>query len=142
MMAYPFFARRRSARSLLAVSFLASAVRWGLLSQATRPVPIAALQALHGLTYGLFWSTLVELVGAQVPPRLRATGLALCQALVFGVGTAVGAKLGGLGYDHDGSVGPLFLWAAGADLLLALGVVGLLAQRRLRGEAPPPADPA
>jgi PPP family 3-phenylpropionic acid transporter len=136
MMAYPWATRRRSARSLLAASFVASAVRWALLSRATHPAAIVALQALHGLTYGLFWSTLVQFVGAQVPPRLRATGLALCQALVFGVGNAVGAKLAGTGYDHYGSVGPLFLWAAGADLAIALLVGALLAQRFLRGEGP------
>ncbi len=135
MMAYPWVARRRSPRTLLAVSFVTSAARWALLSRATHPAAIVALQALHGLTYGLFWSTLVQLVGAQVPPRLRASGLALCQALVFGLGNAVGAKLAGLGYDHHGSVGPVFLWSAGADLAIALLMGALLARRPARPAA-------
>jgi MFS transporter, PPP family, 3-phenylpropionic acid transporter len=137
MMAYPWVARNRSPRALLVASFVASAVRWALLSRATHPAAIVALQALHGLTYGLFWSTLVQLVGAQVPPQLRATGLALCQALVFGLGNALGAKVAGLGYDHYGSVGPVFLWSAAADLAIAVLLGALLARRLVRG-APPP----
>jgi PPP family 3-phenylpropionic acid transporter len=133
MMSFPALERRFSPRALLAAAFLASALRWALLARSTHPAAIIGLQALHGLTYGLFWSTLVKLVGDFVPPRVRATGLALCSAVVFGGGNAVGAKLAGLGYDHYHSAGPLFLWSAGADLALAGVVVLLLAHRAVRG---------
>jgi MFS transporter, PPP family, 3-phenylpropionic acid transporter len=146
MVAYPRLAARRSARTLLGISFAASSVRWILLSRATSPAALVALQALHGLTYGLFWSILVQLVGALVPAHMRATGQALCQALVFGIGSAVGARLAGLGYDHYGSVGPLFAWSAGADLVLTLLVGALIARRLFLGPpasgTPPPAAEA
>ena len=139
MMLYPLVERRFPARGLLVFAFLASAVRWALLSRATGAPAVVALQLLHGLTYGLYWSTLMRAVGALVPPRLRATGLALCAALVSGVGNAVGAALAGIGYDRYGSMGPVFGWAAVAELVIALAVLALLAGRAVR-EAVGPVD--
>jgi PPP family 3-phenylpropionic acid transporter len=136
MMSFPAVERRASPRTLLAVAFLASALRWALLARATSGAAVIALQLLHGLTYGLYWSALVKQVGALVPPRIRATGLALTAAVVNGAGTAVGAKLSGLGFDRYRSVGPVFLWSAGADLALAAVILLLLARRALAEEEP------
>jgi len=136
MMLYPALERRFSSRGLLATAFLASAVRWALLARASHPAAVVALQLLHGLTYGLYWSAAVRQLGAIVPARVRATGMALTSAVVNGGGFALGAKLTGLGYDHYGSVGPVFLWAGGVDLTLAVAVLALLRRRRATaGEA-------
>ena len=137
MMAFPWIERRFPTRVLLAAAFLASALRWALLWRASSPAAIVALQLFHGLTYGLFWTTLVKVVSEMIPARMRATGLALCSAIVFGCGNAMGAELAGLGYDHYRSVGPLFPWCAAADLGIALAVIGLLGQRMARAAAPP-----
>ncbi len=127
MLAFPWLDRRFSARALLALAFLGSAVRWALLARATHPAAVVALQLLHGLTYGLFWPTLMMVLAQMIPGRLRATGLALSSAVVFGLGNAVGSKLAGRLYDHYHSVGPLFGWSAAADLAITVGVVILLA---------------
>src|SRR6266511_52721 len=54
LLAFPRLERRFPLRRLLAVSFVVSAVRWALLARATAPLAVAGLQALHGLTFGLF----------------------------------------------------------------------------------------
>lgn len=133
MMAFPWFARRLSARTLLALTFLGSALRWSLLSWVTHPVPVVLLQLFHGLSYGLFWSTLVQVVTDLVPARMRATGLALCSASVFGVGTLVGSKLAGWGHDQTGAVARLFGFGTWIELAVALVVFALPAHAAARG---------
>ncbi len=117
LLLFPRIERRLSVRALLVVSFLGSAVRWALLSRAAGAVPVAALQALHGLTFGLFWGSAMAALAALVPPRLRATGQAAFTAIVFGGGNAIGYALAGVGYDRLGGVAPLFAFAAAAELL-------------------------
>jgi len=134
MMAFPWFSRRFSSRALLAVVFLGSALRWGLLSWTTSPAAVIALQLFHGLSYGLFWTTLVQVVTDLVPPRMRATGLALCAASIFGVGTLVGAKLIGWGHDQTGSVTGLFAIGTWIEVAVALVVFVLPAHRPARAE--------
>jgi PPP family 3-phenylpropionic acid transporter len=132
MMAFPWIHRRLSPRVLLVIAFLGSAVRWALLARATGPAAIISLQLFHGLTYGLFWSTLIQVVSEMVPPGKRATGLALSSAIVGGIGAGLGAKLMGRAYDQTHSFSPLLRWSAAADLALALGVMALLARRFTR----------
>ncbi len=122
LLLYPRVERRLSVRALFVVSFLGSSVRWALLSRATGAVAVAALQALHGLTFGLFWGSAMASLAALVPQRLRATGQAAFTAVVFGGGNAVGYALSGVGYDLLGGAGTLFAFAAGAELL-SLGIV-------------------
>ncbi len=117
LLLFPRIERRLSLRALFAIAFLGSAARWALLSRATGAASIAALQSLHGLTFGLFWGGSTKALADIVPPRLRATGQALFTAIVFGGGNAVGYALSGVGYDRLGGVAPLFLAAAGAELL-------------------------
>jgi predicted MFS family arabinose efflux permease len=47
--------------------------------------------------------------------------------VVFGIGNAIGYQLSGIGYDRWHGVGPLFAWAAAAEVvaLLALLLVPL-----------------
>src|SRR5450631_1113322 len=80
-----------------------------------------ALQALHGMTFGMFWRAGIALVAATVPPKLRATGQALL-VMAINVGGAVGNLAVGRLYD---SVGPgrLFALAAAGELLPLLVVL-------------------
>jgi PPP family 3-phenylpropionic acid transporter len=127
LLLFPRFERRHSQRALFAIAFLASAVRWMLLSRATSAVAVAGLQAVHGLTFGVFWGTAMKGIAELVPSRLRATGQALFTAVVFGGGNAAGYALSGIGYDRFGGAGPVYAAAAVAELV-ALAVV--LAPRR------------
>jgi MFS transporter, PPP family, 3-phenylpropionic acid transporter len=126
---FPRLERRVPLRGLFAIAFLGSAVRWALLSRATGAFPVAALQVLHGLTFGLFWGCATHALADAVPAPLRATGQAAFTAIVFGGGNAVGYALSGIGYDRLGGAGPLFAFAAAAELAsLALVLVPLRAR--------------
>jgi PPP family 3-phenylpropionic acid transporter len=131
LLAFPRLERRLPLRALFAVAFLGSALRWALLSRASGPAAVAALQLLHGLTFGLFWGTAMKALADVVPAPLRATGQAVFTAVVFGGGNAVGYALSGIGYDRLGGVAPLFAFAAAAELLsLAVVLAPLLRPRR------------
>jgi PPP family 3-phenylpropionic acid transporter len=131
MTVFPWFERRFSSRALLATAFLGSALRWALLARTTSAHAVVALQLFHGLSYGLFWSTLVRQVTELVPVRMRATGLALTAAMVFGLANMVGSQLAGWGHDRTHSVARLFAFSAWTDLAIAAAVVALLAHRRM-----------
>jgi PPP family 3-phenylpropionic acid transporter len=122
LLLFPRIERRVPERALFAVAFLGSAVRWVLLSRASSAVAVAALQAFHGLSFGLFWGTAMKGIAELVPPRLRATGQALFSAVVFGGGNAAGYALSGWGYDRFGGAGPVYAAAAVAEVV-ALAVV-------------------
>jgi MFS transporter, PPP family, 3-phenylpropionic acid transporter len=126
---FPRLERRVPLRALFAIAFLGSAVRWALLSRVAGALPVASLQALHALTFGLFWGCATHALADAVPPALRATGQAAFTAIVFGGGNALGYALSGLGYDRLGGVGPLFAFAAAAELVsLAIVLVPLRAR--------------
>ena len=108
---------RYSIRALLGVAFAATALRWGLLSRADSAVAIVGLQLLHGLTFGLFWPTVVRALSRYVPPSFRATGQALFGAVVFGAANALAVELSGWAYDRLGSVAPLYGVCAAVELL-------------------------
>ncbi|MGC3996036.1 MAG: MFS transporter [Anaeromyxobacter sp.] len=131
MLLFPRLERRFQVRTLYTVVFLASALRWAVLSQVSHPAAIVALQLMHGLTFGLFWATTMKALGELVPGRLRATGQGLFSAVVFGGGNAAGYVLSGLGYDRFHSAAPVYAWAAVVEL-----AVGLLAVAAARGHAP------
>ena len=128
LLAFPRLERRFSLRVLLAVSMLGSAMRWALLARATHPAVVASLQALHGLTFGLFWGSAISALAEVVPTRLRATGQAVFGGVVFGGANAVGYALSGVGYDRLGGAAPLYLWAAAVELV---AFAALLAVPRL-----------
>jgi PPP family 3-phenylpropionic acid transporter len=130
LLAYPRLERRFSLRTLLAVSMIASSLRWALTARATGAAAVAGLQALHGLTFGLFWGSAVHALGDLVPARLRATGQAVFGGIVFGGANAAGYALSGVGYDRLGGAAPLFGWAAAVELvaLAALLLAGLRAR--------------
>lgn len=120
---FPRLSRRFSLRALLTTAFAATSARWLILSQAEGAAAVVGLQALHGLTFGLFWGGAVEGLSRLVPPAQRATGQGLFSAIVFGGGNALGFLLSGLAFDRLGSVAPVF---AAAGLIEFLPVAGAL----------------
>jgi PPP family 3-phenylpropionic acid transporter len=126
LLLFPRLERRLSTRTLLAIAFLGSALRWIVLSRVSSAGAIVSLQLLHGLTFGLFWGTAMHALGALVPPRLRATGQALFSAVVFGAGNAIGYRLSGAAYDWHGAAAPLFAWAAALEVVALAAGLALL----------------
>jgi PPP family 3-phenylpropionic acid transporter len=132
LLAFPRLERRFALRTLLAISMAASAARWALTAGATGPVALAGLQALHGLTFGLFWGSAIRALADLVPARLRATGQAVFGGIVFGGANAAGYALSGIAYDRLGGAAGLFAGAAGLE------VVALVALLALARPAPAP----
>jgi len=124
LLVFPRLERRFPLRALFAVAMLGSAVRWAITSRASGPGVVAGVQALHGLTFGLFWGSAMRALADVVPTKLRATGQALFGGLVFGGANAAGYALSGVGYDRLGGAAPLFAVAAGVELV-AVGALWL-----------------
>jgi len=122
---------RFSLAALLAVAFAVTTARWLAIAVVSAPWALIALQALHGMTFGMFWSAAIALVTATVPASLRATGQALL-IMSINVGAALGNTITGRLYDAYGSR-LLFLLAAIGELA-PLAVV-LATRRRLRDPA-------
>lgn len=120
---------RFSVEALLGAVFLTSAARWLAVAAVRAPWALIALQLLHGMTFGMFWSAAVGLVGASVPPSMRASGQALLVAAI-NFGGAVGNAFSGRIYDSHGSR-PLFVIAAVAELA-PLAVVLAFRRQKMR----------
>ena len=96
----------------------ASILRWLLLSVVTSVWALVAVQVLHGLTFGLWYLSLVRFVQDRAPERLRAT----CQSMAFtalGVGTVIGFTVGSRVLEHLGGA-MMYRFSAGAALLALL----------------------
>jgi PPP family 3-phenylpropionic acid transporter len=130
LLAYPRLEARFGVRPLFCVAFAGSALRWALTARAEGAAAIVGVQALHALSFGLYWGAAVNAVAAIVPPRLRATGQALFSAIVFGGGNAAGFWLAGAGYDRLGGARRLFGIAAAAELLALAAYLAAPRRRR------------
>lgn len=128
MVAFYFFSRIR-ARASLPLLLLwvtgASGLRWLGVVFVRDPVLLVALQALHGLTFGMFWGTCIAWLFACVPENLRATGQTLFTATTFGLGFLVGTLASGVIYDLAGSIAPAYAGAAAVNLVQAALVATL-----------------
>jgi PPP family 3-phenylpropionic acid transporter len=116
---------------MIALAFAATAARWLAVSFVDSTFALMALQALHGLTFGLFWGAGIALVAETVPPALRATGQAVF-VIALNLGTAFGYAATGVIFD---AAGPrvLFLYAAVVEI-----VPLVLALRARRAPHPDP----
>jgi PPP family 3-phenylpropionic acid transporter len=114
--------------TLLAAAFAVSAARWLAIGVVRAPWALIALQALHGMSFGMFWSAAIALVATTVPASLRATGQALL-IMAINVGAAVGSAITGRVYDAHGA--PLLFLLAAIGELAPLAVV-IAARRRLQ----------
>jgi MFS family permease len=115
-----WFAELRRAfrlETLLCVAFAATVLRWALVSWVGSAFWMVALQALHGLTFGLFWITGMALLNEIVPGPVRATGQAVYLGAMLGVGSLIGYHATGMILDLFHDVGPAFLVAAVVELV-------------------------
>jgi MFS transporter, PPP family, 3-phenylpropionic acid transporter len=128
------FARLRARFALthlLAAAFAASALRWCLSAYAHAAWAMVALQASHGLTFGLFWATAMAWLADTVPASLRATGQVLFSTAT-GVGSLIALLLAGALYDFTGGAGTAFALAGALELV---PLVLVLAAARKQGAA-------
>lgn len=96
------------------------------------------LSLLHGPTFAVIWAAGVAEADAAAPRGLGATAQGLFSAAMMGLGSALGAFLGGVGYD---TIGPRPLFGLTAGLMLVSLVVYALFGRRSRPAPPLPETP-
>ncbi|KAI7882706.1 MFS general substrate transporter [Lichtheimia hyalospora FSU 10163] len=80
---------------------------------------VLLLQTLHGIGFGIFWGTAVSEMDAMFPPNQRAVAQGVLGALHTGLGTGLGALIGGQLYEYFGASG-LFHSAAALSFISAL----------------------
>jgi PPP family 3-phenylpropionic acid transporter len=119
-------------RRLLLIAYLAGAVRWVLTSLLTTGPALAAVQLLHGVSFGAFFGASVVWMDRIVPDSLKSSSQAILAAVVWGLGGVMGQLVAGPLYDHLGGRG-LFAVAGATELVPLLGLMMM--------EEPPPKDP-
>jgi PPP family 3-phenylpropionic acid transporter len=134
---FPRLERRFTPAALMAVAAAATSLRWYLTARVTSGAALVAVQALHGLTFGVFWASAMVWLAAAVPAALRATGQAVYGICVFGLGNLLGYTGCGLLSARAGTAGAFRAGAALELVPLALLVVTLVAdgRRGVRGAA-------
>jgi MFS transporter, PPP family, 3-phenylpropionic acid transporter len=126
----PRLLQRWRASTLLVLSAACAIGRWVGLSHAEAPWAVLALQTLHGVTFGLWYLSLVRHVQAIAPERLRASLQSIALSM-FGLGSILGYLIAGRVFERFGSGRAFLLAAAGAAVALLL----YLAVRLLDGRA-------
>jgi len=135
MLTTPILLRRFRPSRLLTLCGAAATCRWGLLSVITSRPLLVAMQALHGITFGLWYPSLVGYIQARAPERLRTSFQSVGQA-TLGLGTVAGYLAGGKVLQQLGGSW-MYRLAAGAA-----SVATLLYALTIRGSAPPGHQPA
>ena len=122
--------RRVGAVELIVLAGAAAVLRWLGTGLTDALLPIVALQALHGLSFGAAHLGAMHWMGSRLPPTLSATAQSLYSAVVFGV--FLGALLYASGWLYASFAGAAFLPMA----LVALA--GAACAVRLAGTESPP----
>jgi len=110
---------RLGSRRMFIIGVSAMALRLLLSGVVTDHVALAAVQALHGPSFGMLWIAGVSYARSLAPPGSRAVAQGLFLAVTSGLGGFAGSLLGGLTYDVLGGSGT-FLVASAFTALTAL----------------------
>jgi PPP family 3-phenylpropionic acid transporter len=111
--------QRFSAYRLMLIALAFTGLRVFLLSFTGTPVTFLLIQFLHGMTFSLAWIAGVSFADEIAPAGLSATAQGIYAGIQLGVGTAVGAMLGGWLYQV---VGPVIMYRILAGIV-AMGVL-------------------
>lgn len=125
LLAGPWILARLSPGSAIALAAGAGALRWGIAAQTVALPALAAIQALHGLTFALLHLACLKQIGRCVPPELTATALTLYGPLGLGLSSAIFTLAAGPLVATFGAAG---FWVMSAASLLAIPVALQLAR--------------
>lgn len=98
----PRFIARFGGRALILGVCVLTVLRWALTAMTSNPTLFIALNGLHGITFGLFFATLVHLVASGTPPQMRQAAQGAVGSSAFGLGGALGSLLAGNVLDGFG----------------------------------------
>ncbi len=121
----PYIVARISSASIPFLVVFCGAVslgRWMLLPQLSEHWMLVLLQTSHGLSFGLWYVSMVKLVQGWVPEAVRAQAQAAALSSV-GFGAVCGALLGGYVFERQAGQGLYLLCAVVAGLGMGLYLV-------------------
>lgn len=78
------------------------AIRWFIYGTATNPYHILAFQALHGVTFGVFFTAAFDYVTRIIPSFLQSTGHLIFYSVLFGVSGIIASVGGGFIIENHG----------------------------------------
>ncbi|OME04228.1 MFS transporter [Paenibacillus odorifer] len=108
---------------LLALGSLMYALRFLLMSLADHPGSMIAIQAMHSISFGVFYVTSVRYITRIIPDRLRATGLAIFTVVWSSASGLLSGTFGGIIYQEAGRY-IFYIVATGFSLLAFAGFLG------------------
>lgn len=111
---------------LLTLATLVSAPRWVATAFVRDPALLVALQALHGVSFGVFWIAGVQVMATKAPKVLAASAQSLFTAASYGLGALAGALLAG---EIRGRFGTTEMFLAMAVFSLGAAVCALWLER-------------
>lgn len=129
MLAAPLFLHRVRGGVLLGLCAAAASTRWGLLSVLTSRWALWALQLLHGVTFGLWYLSMVKFIQTRAPEHLR-TSLQSISLSCMGLGMVAGYLVGGRLLDASGGAALYRLAACSAGVAMLLYLGSALGRRR------------
>jgi len=76
------------------------AARWFIYGAVAGPQAIIALQVMHGLSFGVFYTTAFDYVTKITPNLLQSTGHLVFYSVFFGISGIIGSLSGGWIIEH------------------------------------------
>ncbi|KWX76818.1 MFS transporter [Paenibacillus riograndensis] len=87
---------------LLAFASLMFAARFLFMALANEPVVVVAIQAMHSVSFGIYYVTAVRYITRIIPDHLRATGMAIFTVVWSSAAGLLSGTFGGLIYEDAG----------------------------------------
>ncbi len=115
--------------TVLTVCGIVAAFRWGVLSELSVGTQILWSQPLHGITFGIFYLSMVNQVQKYAPPDVRATVQSIALA-AMSMGMIVGYLVGGYVFENFGGQSVFFGAMCAAALASAVFFCAPRVQRR------------
>ena len=107
---------RHGYAKVLMMCAIVSTLRWLGIGWNTSLFVFAALQLLHGITFGLFYVAAVEQMYKLAPKQMQATSQTLLDTVMFGIGGIVGQLL----------FAPIYETAGGQSVFLIAAAIGAI----------------
>ncbi len=87
---------------LLAIASLMYAIRFWLLSEVTSPILVIPIQAMHSISFGIYFATSLRYLSAIIPDEYRSSGQAVYAVVFSGFAGVISGTIGGSVYEHFG----------------------------------------
>ncbi len=131
MFAAPKLLKARDPKNVVVFCAAVATLRWFLLSFVRDRSLVFAIQALHGITFGVWFLSLVREVQSRAPEALRSSVQAALLTSM-GIGTVFGYFFGGIVFD---ALGGAWLWRITALTAgVSLAIYAFASRREATGE--------